>query len=330
MRVFGVLVATAVFTVAVTAPAWGEATAGAPPAAAASGPAADAASSAILDAARARVAAGTAVGTLLALFCGNLRAFLELQDGLEVVGEAGDGEQTVVEAQRLRPDLVLMDLAMPKGGGLDATRRIAESGLPVKVLILTAQAEAQYLLPVLRAGGSGYLFAWGSGMTGSGPALMNGAPGFFRPRAASPWFHPPGTVEATSYYDTAQLKATLESVIDFDRVNAELAETRLSLGAVNVRSGGGALLLRDTAGPDDLLARRLRSPGGPDGWSDLRFLTFLTLSYVVPVHQRQKRTRALFPRCYRDLRYWGAAFYDPLLWTLKSVTVSSRPSCPLR
>jgi NTE family protein len=49
-------------------------------------------------------------------------------------------------------------------------------------------------------------------------ALMNGAPGFFRPRILNPWFHPPGTVEATSYYDTARLKATLESLIDFDRV----------------------------------------------------------------------------------------------------------------
>jgi len=68
-------------------------------------------------------------------------------------------------------------------------------------------------------------------------ALMNGAPGFFRPRVPNPWFHPPGTLEATSYYDTAELKATLESLIDFDRVNAEHAETRLSIGAVNVRSG---------------------------------------------------------------------------------------------
>ncbi|HEY8836723.1 MAG TPA: response regulator transcription factor, partial [Dehalococcoidia bacterium] len=86
-----------------------------------------------------------------------LRMLLGTQPDIDVVGEAGDGEETVVEARRLRPDIVLMDLAMPKGGGLDATRRIAESGLPVRVLILTAQAEGQYLLPVLRAGGSGFL-----------------------------------------------------------------------------------------------------------------------------------------------------------------------------
>lgn len=86
-----------------------------------------------------------------------LRVLLGTQPDIEVVGEAGDGEQTVIEAQRLRPDIVLMDLAMPKGGGLEATKRIAESGMNVRVLILTAQAEAQYLLPVLRVGGSGFL-----------------------------------------------------------------------------------------------------------------------------------------------------------------------------
>lgn len=86
-----------------------------------------------------------------------LRVLLGTQPDIEVVGEAGDGEETVVETQRLRPDIVLMDLAMPKGGGLEATKRIAESGLPARVLILTAQAEAQYLLPVLRVGGSGFL-----------------------------------------------------------------------------------------------------------------------------------------------------------------------------
>ena len=68
-------------------------------------------------------------------------------------------------------------------------------------------------------------------------ALFAGASGFFRPRIPNPWFEPLGTVGATSYYDTSQLKATLESLVDFDRVNSEHAHPRLSLGAVNVRSG---------------------------------------------------------------------------------------------
>ena len=67
--------------------------------------------------------------------------------------------------------------------------------------------------------------------------LVNGAPSFFRLRIPSPWFHAPGAIEATSYYDTIELKATLERLVDFDRVNSDHGDLRLSLGAVNVRSG---------------------------------------------------------------------------------------------
>ena len=86
-----------------------------------------------------------------------LRALLSAQPDMEVVGEAGDAEETVRRTFDLSPDVVLLDIAMPKGGGLEAARRIGESGRPVRILVLTAHGEAQYLLPVLRAGGSGYL-----------------------------------------------------------------------------------------------------------------------------------------------------------------------------
>ena len=68
-------------------------------------------------------------------------------------------------------------------------------------------------------------------------ALFGGAAGFFQPRFPSPWFYLPGAIEATSYYDTMPLKATLERLIDFDRMNSDHTDLRLSLGAVNVRSG---------------------------------------------------------------------------------------------
>ena len=74
-------------------------------------------------------------------------------------------------------------------------------------------------------------------------AAVFGAPGFFSPRVPPAPFQPPGSVAAISYYDTAPLRATLERLVDFDRVNA--GETRLSVGAVNVRTGNFAYF--DTA-----------------------------------------------------------------------------------
>ena len=121
------------------------------------------------------------------------------------------------------------------------------------------------------AGGLGALLARTDSVHGSinqmraAVALMSGAPGFFRPRTLNPWFHPSGALEATSYYDTAQLKATLESLVDFDRVNAESAETRLSIGAVNVRSGN--LVYFDSPSqvikPEHVMASGALPPGFP-------------------------------------------------------------------
>ena len=92
-----------------------------------------------------------------------------------------------------------------------------------------------------------------------------GTPGFFRPRIPNPWFHPPGTIDATSYFDTQPLKATLERFVDFDRMNADNNDTRLSLGAVNVRSGN--LVYFDTAtqviAPEHVMASGALPPGLP-------------------------------------------------------------------
>lgn len=86
-----------------------------------------------------------------------LRALLNTQDDIEVVGEAANGEEAVARATELAPDVVVLDIAMPQLDGLEAARRMRDRGLPCKVLILTVHAEERYLLPVLRAGGAGYV-----------------------------------------------------------------------------------------------------------------------------------------------------------------------------
>ena len=71
--------------------------------------------------------------------------------------------------------------------------------------------------------------------TSAAKTLFGGASGFFTPRPIAPWFVPAGGAGATSYYDTAKLRSTLERLVDFDRINS--GSVRLTVGAVNVRSG---------------------------------------------------------------------------------------------
>ena len=86
-----------------------------------------------------------------------LTALLGAESDLDVVGEASNGEDAIELARKLRPDVVIMDLSMPGLGGLEATRRISALELGVRILVLTAHAEEEYLFPVLDAGGSGYV-----------------------------------------------------------------------------------------------------------------------------------------------------------------------------
>lgn len=86
-----------------------------------------------------------------------LEALLGLEPDMEVVGEVSTGEEAVERVQSIRPDVVVMDLAMPGIGGLEATRQVAALERETKVLVLTSHAEEEYLLPVLEAGASGYV-----------------------------------------------------------------------------------------------------------------------------------------------------------------------------
>ena len=93
-----------------------------------------------------------------ALVRAGFRMILEAEEDVEVVGEAADGREAVAEAQRLKPDVVLMDVRMPEMDGIEATRRLlADDGAATKVVMLTTFDMDEYVYDALRAGASGFL-----------------------------------------------------------------------------------------------------------------------------------------------------------------------------
>ncbi len=86
-----------------------------------------------------------------------LRTFLELQEDIEVVGEAADGEAALEAVAALEPDVVLLDLVMPRLDGVATIERLRELGSPARVIVLTSFLDEDKVLPAVRAGAAGYL-----------------------------------------------------------------------------------------------------------------------------------------------------------------------------
>jgi DNA-binding NarL/FixJ family response regulator len=86
-----------------------------------------------------------------------LRAFLQLQEDIDVVGEAGDGEAAVGLARDLRPDVVLMDLVMPGGGGIAAISALRDAVPAARVLVLSSYVDEAQVFSAVQAGAAGYL-----------------------------------------------------------------------------------------------------------------------------------------------------------------------------
>ena len=86
-----------------------------------------------------------------------LRSLISHETDMEVVGEASDGQESLAKATELEPDVVVMDIAMPKANGLEAISALRRGGVESKILVLTMYSEEQYLMQVLRRGGNGYV-----------------------------------------------------------------------------------------------------------------------------------------------------------------------------
>ncbi len=86
-----------------------------------------------------------------------MRQLMEQERDMEVVGEANDGEEAVAMASELKPDVILMDIVMPKLTGVEATKQIKKVSPATCILILTAYSDIRYIVGLLEAGASGYL-----------------------------------------------------------------------------------------------------------------------------------------------------------------------------
>jgi DNA-binding NarL/FixJ family response regulator len=92
-----------------------------------------------------------------------LRALLEHSGDFEIVGVAGNGREALVEAQRLQPDVVVMDIAMPELDGIESTRRILEKCAGTKVLVLSMYLSSEHLHRAMHAGARGYVLKESAG-----------------------------------------------------------------------------------------------------------------------------------------------------------------------
>jgi len=167
-----------------------------------------------------------------ALVRAGFRMILEAEPDFEVVGEAADGREAVDDVQRLRPDVVLMDVRMPGVDGIAATRRLLDRNTAAKVLMLTTFDMDEYVYEALRAGASGFLLkdvppeqlVAGIRAVASGDALL--APSVTR-RMIEEYVRRPPDAARTPPPALADLTAREREVLELmarGRSNAEIAD----------------------------------------------------------------------------------------------------------
>ena len=176
------------------------------------------------------------------IFRDGLRSLLRTLDGVELVGEAADGDQAVQLADRLRPDVVLMDLDMPGRNGIEAARAIRDRHPTIGILMLTMFEDDDSIFSAMRAGAQGYLLkeasgdelaraveAVGSGQAIFGPSVARRVMAFFRAAASGLGATSPPFPELT-----AREREVLELIAE-GRNNMTIA-TRLGLSEKTVRN----------------------------------------------------------------------------------------------
>ena len=149
------------------------------------------------------------------------RQLLQAEPDLEVVGEAGDGEEAVKLATQVKPDVIIMDVAMPKLSGIEATRQIKAIMPSVAVLILTGYDYDEYIFSLLEAGAAGYLLknisgdelvdavrAVHSGEPVLHPAIMNKLMQQFKPSTGEPLTRRPMEMLSKREMEVLKLAAT--------------------------------------------------------------------------------------------------------------------------
>jgi two-component system response regulator NreC len=170
-----------------------------------------------------------------------VRSLLETQDDIEVVAEASGGHEAIAKAAEFRPDVILMDLAMPDLNGMEATRRIRSEHHEIQVVALTMHGTDDYLFRVLEAGASGYVLkeADAAELTAAIRAVHAGG-AFIYPslakRLVEQFLQRVGSGEERSSYDN--LTPREKEILDFigeGLTNEEIAD-RLSLSVHTVQT----------------------------------------------------------------------------------------------
>ena len=183
-----------------------------------------------------------------ALVRAGFRLIVELEPGMNVVGEAEDGRQAVELARELRPDVVLMDIRMPGLDGIEATRRLAEAGSDARVLVLTTFDLDEYVYEAMKAGASGFLLkdvpreqlVAGIRVVAGGESLL--APAITR-RLIEQFVRrpPPGVVVPPGLEELSDRELEVLRQLARGMSNAEIAKA-LFVGAATVKTHVGRIL----------------------------------------------------------------------------------------